>query len=87
MKIKPKFRTLITGSLVLVVLTIGVIWLRWPTFGFNVWNVDEAIHAAIARILMDGGVLYQDAIDIRHPLTYYVVAGIFSVFGENNIGR
>ncbi len=85
MKIKPKFRTLITGSLVLVVLTIGVIWLRWPTFGFNVWNVDEAIHAAIARILMDGGVLYQDAIDIRHPLTYYVVAGIFSVFGENNL--
>lgn len=64
---------------------LSVVWLRWPTLGFNVWNVDEAIHAAVAQTLLDGGILYQDAIDIRHPLSYYTVAVLFSVFGENNM--
>ncbi|MCF7687547.1 MAG: glycosyltransferase family 39 protein [Cephaloticoccus sp.] len=73
------------AGVVLATLAVGVIWLRWPTFGFNVWNVDEAIHAAVARVLMDGGILYHDAIDQRHPLTYYAVAAIFSLFGENNL--
>lgn len=61
------------------------LWLRWPTFGFSLWNVDEAIHAAAARTILDGGVLYRDAIDQRTPLTYYAVAGVFRVFGENNL--
>ncbi|MDB6115250.1 MAG: hypothetical protein JWQ62_2195 [Lacunisphaera sp.] len=61
------------------------LWLRWPTFGFSIWNVDEAIHSAAARTLLDGGVLYRDAIDQRTPLSYYAVAGIFALFGENNL--
>jgi ATP-dependent protease HslVU (ClpYQ) peptidase subunit len=28
------------------------LWLRWPTFGFSLWNLDEAIHAAAARTLL-----------------------------------
>jgi hypothetical protein len=67
------------------VLAVLVFWLRWPTFDFKVWNVDEAIHAAIARTLLDGGVLYRDAVDQRTPLTYYAVAALFRVAGENNI--
>jgi hypothetical protein len=59
--------------------------LRWPTFGFEVWNVDEAIHAAVARTLNDGGVLYRDAIDQRTPLTYYAVAALFRIAGANNV--
>src|SRR3954465_13060750 len=66
-------------------LACGVFALRWPTFEFRVWNVDEAIHAAVARTLLDGGVLYRDAIDQRTPLTYYAVAALFRIFGENNI--
>lgn len=62
-----------------------VLWQRWPTFGFSLWNVDEAIHAAAARTILDGGVLYRDAIDQRTPLTYYVEAGIFRLCGENNL--
>ena len=62
-----------------------VLWQRWPTFGFRLWNVDEAIHAAAARTILDGGVLYRDAIDQRTPLTYYAVAGIFALCGENNL--
>ncbi|MBI3887209.1 MAG: glycosyltransferase family 39 protein [Opitutae bacterium] len=69
-----------------LVLLLGawVFWLRWPGLAFSVWNVDEAIHAAAARTILDGGVLYRDAIDQRTPLTYYAVAGLFRVFGENN---
>lgn len=71
--------------LLLPALVVLVFGLRWPTFGFRVWNVDEAIHAAVARTLLDGGVLYRDAIDQRTPLTYYAVAGLFKVTGENNV--
>ena len=62
-----------------------IFWLRWPTFGYSLWNVDEAIHAAAARTILDGGVLYRDAIDQRTPLSYYAVAGIFALCGENNL--
>lgn len=71
--------------LVLALIFGGVLWLRWPSLGFEVWNVDEAIHAAVARTLLDGGVLYRDAIDQRTPLSYYVVAGLFALAGDNNI--
>ncbi|MCW5548472.1 MAG: glycosyltransferase family 39 protein [Opitutaceae bacterium] len=70
-----------------LLLALGVItlWLRWPTFGFSLWNVDEAIHAAAARVILDGGVLYRDAIDQRTPLSYYAVAAVFAAAGENNL--
>lgn len=74
-------------QLVLVIVAVfgAVFYLRWPTFSFNVWNVDEAIHAGVARTLLDGGAMYRDAIDQRTPLTYYLVAGVFAVAGENNM--
>jgi 4-amino-4-deoxy-L-arabinose transferase-like glycosyltransferase len=65
-------------------LVAATVWLRAPTFGFKTWNVDEAIHAAVARTLLDGGVLYRDAVDQRTPLTYGVMTAIFAVAGENN---
>lgn len=71
--------------LIVAVLAAGVFALRGPTFGFRVWNVDEAIHAAVARTLVEGGVLYRDAIDQRTPLTYHVVALLFRVGGTNNV--
>lgn len=66
-------------------LIAAALWLRWPGLGFNVWNVDEAIHAAAARTLLDGGVLYRDAIDQRTPISYYAVAATFAIAGENNL--
>ncbi len=66
-------------------LFAGVLWLRWPTFGFGLWNVDEAIHAVVARTLLDGGVLYRDAIDLRAPLSYYAEAAVFALAGVNNL--
>jgi 4-amino-4-deoxy-L-arabinose transferase-like glycosyltransferase len=69
----------------LAILLGWVFFLRWPTFSAPLWNVDEAIHAAVARTLLDGGVLYRDAVDQRTPLTYYAVALLFRLFGENNL--
>jgi 4-amino-4-deoxy-L-arabinose transferase-like glycosyltransferase len=75
------------SSAVLVACGLAALalWLRWPGLGFSLWNVDEAIHAAAARAILDGGVLYRDAIDQRTPLSYYAVAGVFAVAGENNL--
>ncbi|RXK55280.1 hypothetical protein ESB00_05115 [Oleiharenicola lentus] len=74
-----------TSLLVLLLITAGTLWLRWPAFSFGLWNLDEAIHATAARAILDGGVLYRDAIDQRTPLSYYAVAGVFAIFGENNL--
>lgn len=74
------------GAVVALVLLGIAFGLRWPSFSTPVWNLDEAIHAAAARQLLDGGVMYRDAIDQRSPLTYYAVAAVFLVAGENNMG-
>ncbi len=79
----PRPALLVLGAFLLLTAWVG--YLRWPTFGAILWNVDESIHAAIARILLHGGVLYRDGVDQRTPLTYYVVALVFRLFGENNL--
>src|SRR5258708_4829865 len=83
--VPPSGRRSLTLALFATLLVVTSLWLRWPTFGFSLWNVDEAIHAAAARTILDGGVLYRDAIDQRTPLSYYAVAAIFAVCGENNL--
>uniref|UniRef100_UPI0040492E98 hypothetical protein n=1 Tax=Cephaloticoccus sp. TaxID=1985742 RepID=UPI0040492E98 len=47
--------------------------------------MDEGIHATVARTILDGGVMYRDAIDQRTPLSYYLVAFAFAAIGENNM--
>lgn len=78
-------RTWLIPLLVGAVLTAWIFWLRAPSFGVTMWNVDESIHAAAARVLLEGGVLYRDAIDQRTPLTYYAFAAIFKIAGLNNL--
>ncbi len=80
----------LTGSKAIIILpaialAAWVFWLRWPTFGHVIWNLDEGIHATVARTIVDGGVMYRDAVDQRTPLTYYIVATVFGVFGSNNV--
>lgn len=84
--LKPMSLSVRRSAVLTACLLLGVaLWLRWPTFSFSLWNVDEAIHAAAARTLLDGGVLYRDAIDQRTPLSYHAVAAVFAVAGENNL--
>jgi 4-amino-4-deoxy-L-arabinose transferase-like glycosyltransferase len=66
-------------------LLVLAIALRAFSWGAPLWNVDEAIHAAAARVILDGGVLYRDAIDQRTPLSYYALAAVFAWAGENNL--
>jgi 4-amino-4-deoxy-L-arabinose transferase-like glycosyltransferase len=75
----------IRDLLIFLALALWIIWLRAPSLQVPLWNVDESIHAAAARTLVEGGTLYRDAIDQRTPLTYYVFAGIFRVAGLNNL--
>ncbi|WP_415908502.1 ArnT family glycosyltransferase [Oleiharenicola sp. Vm1] len=71
--------------MIFLALVSWTLWLRWPGLAHRVWNVDEAIHSAIADRLLAGGVLYRDAIDQRTPLSYYAVAGLYAVAGRGNI--
>jgi 4-amino-4-deoxy-L-arabinose transferase-like glycosyltransferase len=83
---KPSFLSPRAAFLsVMAVLTAWIFFLRWPGFATPMWNVDETIHAAAARTLLDGGVMYRDAVDQRTPLTYYAMAAIFAVGGTNNL--
>lgn len=77
-------RRLQTAS-ILVLLGFWVFWLRAPSLDVTMWNVDETIHGAAAKTLLDGGVMYRDAIDQRTPLTYYAFAGIFAFAGSGNL--
>lgn len=74
----------LTPWLVFLALVGGTLWLRAPSLAHPIWNLDEAIHSAVADKLLDGGVLYRDAIDQRTPLSYYVVAGLYALTGRNN---
>jgi len=48
-------------------------------------NVDEGVLATLARTLLKGGLIYRDGWDHRGPLLSYVYAGIFYLFGQNNM--
>lgn len=74
-----------TALIIGLVLVAWVFFLRWSSFDRLAWNLDEGIHATIARSILDGGVMYRDAIDQRTPLTYYLIAAVFWLFGENNM--
>lgn len=68
-------------SLGALALTAWIGWLRAPSISMPMWNVDESIHAAVTRVLLEGGLIYRDAIDQRTPLTYYLFAGLFKFTG------
>ena len=59
--------------------------LRLPSLPVSLLNIDEANMAAAADILASGGVYYKDVVDHRGPVTPYVYASVFSVFGRYNM--
>lgn len=71
--------------LTLAGLTAWIFWLRWPSFGHAFWNLDEGIYATVGRTIVEGGVMYRDAIDHRAPVCHYATALIFAVAGVNNV--
>ncbi|PIE35294.1 hypothetical protein CSA56_04760 [candidate division KSB3 bacterium] len=76
----------IPGAIFLLIVILGSLFLlRLPSCFIPLWNVDEAVSACIANVIVDGGIPYRDAIDHRGPVTYYAYALIFNIFGKNNM--
>lgn len=66
-------------------LTAWIFWLRWPSFDNVFWNLDEGIYATVGRTVLEGGVMYRDAIDHRAPVCHYATALVFAFAGANNV--
>src|SRR3954452_21540961 len=60
-------------------LVAAAVALRTASFLFDILNLDEVLFGLIGRSILDGGLPYVDAIDIKPPLTYlaYTVTGLF----------
>ena len=70
--------------LALLALVAWIFWLRWPSFERAFWNLDEGIYATVGKTVIEGGVMYRDAIDHRAPVTHYATGLIFLFAGTNN---
>jgi hypothetical protein len=66
------------AALVLAALAIELpLWNRWLSF------LDEGAIAEIAREIMHGKVPYRDAVHVALPGVFYLLAGLFEVFGPS----
>jgi len=64
----------------------AIVLLRTPTFLQPLMEIDEAIYATIADLLLKGGVLYADGgVDHKPPLLYLIYQLCFWIGGRNNM--
>src|SRR5215469_430627 len=67
-----------------IIITIVVI-LRFPTLLPSLYNADEGYYGIIANDTLDGGTLYQTAVDTKPTGIYYIYIAVFKVTGKNNL--
>ncbi|WP_093611090.1 glycosyltransferase family 39 protein [Streptomyces indicus] len=58
---------------------------RIPSFLWPVWNPDEGFLATQARMLADGGQLYETVVDRKPPLVPWLYRGAFALFGDDSL--
>ncbi|MGV9877893.1 ArnT family glycosyltransferase [Streptomyces sp. NPDC003006] len=58
---------------------------RLPSFRWPLWNPDEGYLAVQARMLADGGELYETVVDRKPPLVPWLYAGSFALFGDTSL--
>ncbi|HEX9575106.1 MAG TPA: glycosyltransferase family 39 protein [Myxococcales bacterium] len=60
-------------------LFLAAVALRSASFLFDILNIDEVHFGLLGRSILDGGLPYVDAIDIKPPLTYlaFTAGGLF----------
>lgn len=58
---------------------------RLPSFRVPLWNPDEGYLAVQARMLADGGALYDTVVDRKPPLVPWLYEGAFAVFGDASL--
>lgn len=56
-----------------------------PSFARAVWSPDEGYLATQARMLADGGVLYDTVVDRKPPLLPWLYEGMFWLFGSGSL--
>ncbi|MGF1426981.1 ArnT family glycosyltransferase [Kitasatospora sp. LaBMicrA B282] len=64
------------------VLAVLATFTHIPSFLRPVWSPDEGYLATQARMLSDGGVLYDTVVDRKPPLLPWLYEACFSVFGS-----
>jgi 4-amino-4-deoxy-L-arabinose transferase-like glycosyltransferase len=79
-----RFRTLPKGSAwewtAIVFLTV---LLRLPALTHPGPIDDEGVYAAVANVLVDGGLPYRDAVERKPPVLFWVYQACFSVAGKS----
>lgn len=58
--------------------------IRLPTFLHPFWSPDEGFLAVQARMLADGGELYETVVDRKPPLLPWLYEATFTVFGDGS---
>ena len=79
----PEWRRARVASAVLALAAL--LWLRLPTNGVQILNVDEADFAVEASVLLDGGRPYVDFVEKKPPLVYLLYAGALRLVGRYNL--
>ena len=62
-----------------------ILVLRAPTLLPSMYTTDEGYYGTIANDILDGGAVYDTAVDTKPPGMYYIYAGVFWVAGRNNL--
>ncbi len=65
----------------LLVIVLAAFVLRSPAFVNPIIDEDEAWYAVAANMMNHGGLLYQDTVDLKPPLIFYLYSWCFSIFG------
>ncbi|MGW2056123.1 glycosyltransferase family 39 protein [Streptomyces sp. NPDC001840] len=69
----------------LPVLALLVLVTRIPSFRHPLWSPDEGYLAVQARILADGGALYETVVDRKPPLLPWLYGAAFTLFGDESL--
>jgi 4-amino-4-deoxy-L-arabinose transferase-like glycosyltransferase len=73
-----------TFGFIALIFLFGFI-LRIPYFFHVMQDIDEGCHAAIAAVLMEGGLPYADAVDNKPPGILFIYLITFLIFGKYNM--
>ncbi|MEV2251862.1 glycosyltransferase family 39 protein [Streptomyces sp. NPDC050147] len=66
----------------LPLLTVLACVTRIPSFRWPLWSPDEGYLAVQARMLADGGELYETVVDRKPPLVPWLYEAAFALFGD-----
>ncbi|GAB2820513.1 hypothetical protein GCM10027091_59940 [Streptomyces daliensis] len=72
-------------ALLLPALTLLALVTRLPSFARPLWNPDEGFLATQARMLADGGTLYDTVVDRKPPLLPWLYQGAFALAGDESL--